>query len=102
MGVHQGTGRREQCNIPANKRVPIRLINPRNHRTHKPRPEPPLIQTRTDQIRKRLWTYIPLLPQPVHVDFVAKQLGDGGDVGGEARKAEVDLGAVGEDLGEVV
>ena len=88
--------------IPANKRLPTRLINPRNNRTHKPRPKPALIQTTADQIREGLRADIPLLPQAIHVHFVAEELGDRADVRRQPGQAQVGLRAVGEDFGEVV
>ena len=89
-------------NIPTNKRLPTRLINPRDDGTHKPRPKPALVQTTAHQIRERLGADIPLFPQAVHVHFVAEELGDGADVCREPRQAQVGLRAVGEDFGEVV
>lgn len=77
------------------------MVQPCNHRAHKIWPKPLLIQTGRHQIRHRLRRYLALLAQAVHVDFVAEEVGDGGDVGGEAGETEVDV-AVGEDFGEVV
>lgn len=92
---------------PTNKRLPLlalllRRHNPRHHGAHKPRPEPLLVQTRADQVGHRAGTYLPLLAQAVHVDFVAHQVRHRGDVGGQAREPDVQVRAVGEDLGKVV
>lgn len=40
-------------------------------------------------------------PEPIHVYFVAKEIGDSGDVGGKACKAQIHV-AVGEDFRKVV
>lgn len=67
-----------------------------------PRPEALLVQARADEVRHRAGADLALFAQAVHVHFVAHQVRDGGDVGGEAGQAEVEVRAVGEDLGEVV
>ena len=85
----------------ANKWLPSRMVDARNHGADKVRPEALLVQTRRHQIRHRLRGDLPFLAQAVHVDFEAEEVADGVDVGGEAGEPEVDV-AVGEDLGEVV
>ena len=60
-----------------------------------------LVQAGRDQVGHGLRRDLPLLAQPVHVDFVAEQVRHGSHVGGEAREAEVDV-AVRENLGEVI
>ncbi len=77
------------------------MINPRDDGTDEIRPEALLVQAARDQVGHGLRRDGALLAQPVHVDFVAEEVGDGGHVGGEACEAEVDV-AVGEDLREVV
>jgi len=80
----------------------VLLIQPRDHRTHKPRSKPLLVQTRADEVCQRPWARAPFLAQPVHVDTVAERVGDGANVGREAREAEERRRRVLEDLGKVV
>lgn len=51
---------------------------------------------------QRLWADVAFFSEAVHVDFVAEGVGDGLDVCGESRQAEVGGRAVREDFGEVV
>lgn len=72
------------------------------HRAHKVRAEALLVQGRRDEVGKGRGRNLALLAQAVHVDFVSEEVGDGGNIGGEAGKAKVHCLAVREDLGEVV
>lgn len=92
----------KKADVPADVRLPRRLIDARHHGAHEPGAEAPLVQARTHELGEGLRADVPLLAQTVHVDLVPEELGDGGDVGGEAGEAEEGGGAVGEDLGEVV
>jgi hypothetical protein len=85
----------------ANEGLPRRLVDAGNHRADKVRAEPLLVQRRRDEVGHGLRRDVALFAQPVHVDFEAEEVGDGGDIGGEARQAQEDV-AVLEDLGEVV
>lgn len=85
-----------------NKRLSRLLVQPRNHWAHEKGTEASLVQGARDQVGHGCGGDVALLAEAIHVDFVAEEVRDGGDVGGEAGETEVDGGAVGEDLGEVV
>ena len=78
------------------------MVDPREHRADEVGPEALLVQAARDKVRERLRADVALLTQPVHVDFVAEEVGHGAHVGGEAREPEVERGCVGEDFREVV
>lgn len=82
--------------------LPRRTVDASQYRAHKPRAEPPLVQTTRDQVRQRLGGDVALFSQPVHVHFVAEGVGDGLDVCGQAGETEEDGWGVVEDFGEVV
>lgn len=86
---------------PTDKRLSSLLIQTSNYRADKVRSKPLLIQRARNQVGHRGWRDVSFLAQAVHVDFVAEEVGDGGDVGCEACETKVDI-TVGEDLGEVV
>jgi hypothetical protein len=85
----------------ADEWLPRRLVDSRNHGADKVGAEPLLVQRRRHKVGHGLGRDVALLAQAVHVDFVAEQVRDGVDVGGEACQSEEDV-AVLEDLGEVV
>jgi hypothetical protein len=85
----------------ANEWLSRRLVDSRNHRADKVGAESLLVQRRRHEVGHGLGGDVALLAQAVHVDFVAEQVRDGVDIGGEACQSEEDV-AVLEDLGEVV
>jgi hypothetical protein len=87
---------------PADERLSGGMIDSRQHRTHKERPKPSLVETAADQVRKRLGRDLSLLAEPVHVDFVAEEVGDCAHVGREASEPEVARRGVVKDLGKVI
>ena len=78
------------------------MVDSRQHWADKEWPEPPLIQTATDQVGERLWRDLTFLTETVHVDFVAEEIGHSAYVGREAGEPEVAGWCVIEDFGEVV
>lgn len=86
---------------PTDKRLPCGLVDPCNHRADKVWAEALLIQRRRHEVRHGLRADVALFAEPVHVDFVAEEIGDSRDIGGETCQAEEDV-AVLEDLGKVV
>jgi hypothetical protein len=87
---------------PAYERLSGRMIDSSQHRTDEERAKPPLVETAADQIGERLGCDLSLLAEPVHVDFVAEEVGYGADVGRQTGEPEVARRGVVEDLGEVV
>lgn len=85
----------------ANKRLPARMVDARYYWRDKVRTKPPLIQTAGHEVGHGLGRDGALFAETVHVYFVAEEIGDGGDVGGEAGETQVDI-AEREDLGVVV
>lgn len=83
------------------KRLAALLVDSCYYRADKVGPEALLVQGGGDQVGHGGGRDVALLAQAVHVDLVAEQIRDGGDVRREPREAQVDV-AVGEDLGEVV
>ena len=86
---------------PADKWLSTLLIDACHNRTDEVRTESLLVERTGDQIGHRRRRDVALLAETVHVDFIAEEIGDCGDVGGKASETQVDI-AVGEDLGEVV
>lgn len=78
------------------------MVDACHNRRHKVRSEPPLVQTTRHQVRHGLRGDISLFSEPVHVDFVAEEIGDGGYVCCKTRETKVDLIAEGKYLGIVV
>lgn len=86
----------------ADERFPRSLVYASHHRADKIGTEAALVQAGADQAGHGLWADVSLFSQTIHVDFVAEEVADGGDVGGQAGEAEIDAVREGEDLGHIV